>query len=49
MNEENTLHSMVTSSFGDTKMSKENELNSSMSIQALPDDELTSKLQGGNL
>lgn len=33
--------------YGDSKMSKTNELNASMSINSTGNDELTSKLKGG--
>lgn len=33
--------------YGDSKMSKTNELNSSMSINSTGNDELTKKLKGG--
>lgn len=33
--------------YGDNKMSKTNELNSSMSINSTGNDELTNKLKGG--
>lgn len=39
--------SFMTSSFGSQKASKENELNSSMSITNTSPDELTEKLRGG--
>lgn len=37
----------MTSDYGDSKMSKTNELNSNMSINSTGNDELTGKLKGG--
>ena len=37
----------MTSDYGDNKISKQNELNSNMSITNTGNDELTQKLKGG--
>ena len=37
----------MSSNYGDNKMSKQNELNSNMSITNTGNDELTQKLKGG--
>ena len=49
-NETNTLHDFTTSHFGDTKLSKENELNESMTITPQAQDEYTTTIEnlGGN-
>lgn len=50
MNEETNTQNVTNfmkSDYGDSKMSKTNELNSSMTINATSNDELTNKLKGG--
>lgn len=50
MNEETNAQNVTNfmkSDYGDSKMSKTNELNSSMSINSTSNDELTNKLKGG--
>lgn len=50
MNEETNTQNVTNfmkSDYGDSKMSKTNELNSSMSINSTSNDELTNKLKGG--
>lgn len=45
-NTQNVTNFMV-SDYGDNKISKNNELNSTMSINSTGNDDLTSKLKGG--
>lgn len=41
------MKDFMTSSYGDNKASKQVELNSSMTVEKVPTDELTNKLRGG--
>lgn len=45
--QENQLKDMMGSNYGDGKLSKRTELNSTMSIKGESKDELTNKLRGG--
>lgn len=45
--QENQLKDMMSSNYGDGKLSKRTELNSTMSIKGEANDELTNKLKGG--
>lgn len=46
-NEKNTMHDMMRNDFGDERISKDKELNETMSVKPQTPDELTRKLKEG--
>ena len=48
MDETQTMHNMLAPSFGESRISKDLELNSSMTIAPTAPDQLENKLAGGS-